>query len=342
MKTSGQKENVEESETSLSHTFGNGSGVTTAQPSQSIDTEQPRSGKPHDSEGNSSSLTRRATGPRTIEGKQRSKRNALKHGIFSEIALLKGESHTKYDSLLSGPCEALQPEGKLEEVLVEKLATTFWRQRRLIQAEVAEIRKGIDFMQWDQLTREQEELRKICLSFPENEGGVIHRIENELVFERCLDLLDALRSRLDQNGFTEPDTAILRKLYGDCRQNDLGVNLYGLYLIWRSSAQVSEAERLERGFASPEECKRKVIEAIDDEIRRLKRHQKALAAIDTERMKVEAVRRAVPESPALDRLLRYEASLERSFDRTLSQLERLQRMRAGQPVLPELKVRVSS
>ncbi len=50
----------------------------------------------------------------------------------------------------------------------------------------------------------------------------------------------------------------------------------------------------------------------------------------------------VMKRPRSDRLLRYEASLERSFDRTLSQLERLQRMRAGQPVLPELKVRVSS
>jgi hypothetical protein len=36
-----------------------------------------------------------------------------------------------------------------------------------------------------------------------------------------------------------------------------------------------------------------------------------------------------PDAPAFDRLLRYEASLERSFDRTLGQLERLQRMRLG-------------
>jgi len=48
--------------------------------------------------------------------------------------------------------------------------------------------------------------------------------------------------------------------------------------------------------------------------------------------------RNVPDGPGLDRLLRYEASLERSFDRTLSQLERLQRMRLGQPVLPKLEV----
>jgi hypothetical protein len=37
----------------------------------------------------------------------------------------------------------------------------------------------------------------------------------------------------------------------------------------------------------------------------------------------------------------YEARLERNIDRTLSELERLQRMRLGQPVLPKLEVRHS-
>ncbi len=43
----------------------------------------------------------------------------------------------------------------------------------------------------------------------------------------------------------------------------------------------------------------------------------------------------------LDRLLRYEASLDRAFDRTLNQLERLQRMRRGQAVPPLVRVELS-
>jgi hypothetical protein len=43
----------------------------------------------------------------------------------------------------------------------------------------------------------------------------------------------------------------------------------------------------------------------------------------------------------LDRLLRYEAILQRDFDRTLSQLERQQRIRKGQPMSPTLNVQVS-
>ncbi len=80
---------------------------------------------------------------------------------------------------------------------------------------------------------------------------------------------------------------------------------------------------------------------IDSEIRHLKRYRKAQAWIEADRAKLESLRRTVPESTALDRLLRYEASLERTFDRTISQLERLQRMRLGQPVPPPVKVEVS-
>ncbi len=45
-------------------------------------------------------------------------------------------------------------------------------------------------------------------------------------------------------------------------------------------------------------------------------------------------------SPEL--LLRYEGGIERQFDRTLTQLERVQRMRLGQPVPPPVKLEVST
>jgi hypothetical protein len=44
--------------------------------------------------------------------------------------------------------ENLQPQGKLEMVLVENLATLLWRKRRLLQVETAEIEKA-QFLNWD-------------------------------------------------------------------------------------------------------------------------------------------------------------------------------------------------
>jgi len=74
---------------------------------------------------------RRATVPRTELGKQRSSQNAIKHGIFSEATVLKDESRAKYQALLRELWKTLLPEGKFEEILVEKLATILWRHRIL-------------------------------------------------------------------------------------------------------------------------------------------------------------------------------------------------------------------
>ncbi len=59
--------------------------------------------------------------------------------------MLAGEPREKYESLLNELQEALQPAGKLEQLLVEKLASISWRYRRFLTAEGAEIRQGREF-----------------------------------------------------------------------------------------------------------------------------------------------------------------------------------------------------
>jgi hypothetical protein len=81
-----------------------------------------------------------------------------------------------------------------------------------------------------------------------------------------------------------------------------------------------------------------MLQEIDEEIRYLRRDQKARASVQASRIQLEMMSHNVPDGPALDRLLRYETTLDRSFERTLNQLERLQRKRLGQPILPKLEV----
>jgi hypothetical protein len=95
------------------------------------------------STNDSLSLSRQSTGPRTLEGKERSKHNAVKHGIFSKVVVLKEEPRVAFNALANGLFSDLQPQGVLEEILVEKLAVLIWRYRRLIAAE-AENSKSID------------------------------------------------------------------------------------------------------------------------------------------------------------------------------------------------------
>ena len=71
----------------------------------------------------------RPTAPQAIAGRGRSRLNAVKHGIFAE-GVLERESLREFQALWQGLADSLQPVGRLEEILVEKLAMTLWRYRR--------------------------------------------------------------------------------------------------------------------------------------------------------------------------------------------------------------------
>ena len=333
IKVPGQNENAQESEPRMSHASGDGSAFVAASEPQSLDIERSRS---------SARSNSKALGPRTQQGKQKSSRNATKHGVFSKVIILESESKAEYEELLAGLRETLQPEGALEELLVEKLATTVWRHRRLLLAESAEIRKNTEFVESDQRKQEQEAAENVCILAPLNRGGLMRAIATPRVFECCLRFLGDLHQGIQKFGFRpKQDTILLQAIYGTRDRARLGLDLYDSYETCLQMAETPKEEREHKVYFSPEACRQIVMEKIDKEIRRIKRDQKARASIETARTQLEIVCRNVPDGPGLDRLLRYEASLERTLDRTLSQLERLQRMRLGQPVLPKLEVRHS-
>jgi hypothetical protein len=78
-----------------------------------------------------------STGPKTAAGKKSASRNATQHGIFSRDLFLVDEKSADFHALLDGLHSTLRPSGVLEETLVERIAVTIWRQRRLVRAESA-------------------------------------------------------------------------------------------------------------------------------------------------------------------------------------------------------------
>ena len=287
---------------------------------------------------------RKFTGPRTEQGKNNSKHNALRHGIFSEVTVLVGESKNDYESLLGGLSEALQPENSLENLLVEKLAMLAWRHRRLLKAEGAEIRHGSEFLEWDQKMKQQREAeiakRTLLRIQFADEPGLVPEIQNPEILDYCVELLVELKGLINSRGFDEKyDRSVLEIIYG--AHSTLHGTLRNRYSIFFNTSQASKEERKLKGYLTPEKCKVKVMSEIDDEIQRFRNYRQERASMEAERTKLEILRRNVPESEKLDRLLRYETSLERAFDRTLTQLERAQRMRKGQPLLPQLEIKHS-
>jgi hypothetical protein len=268
MKVPKQKENAEESGPKTSQTSGNGSGFSTASESQSLHIERSGPRGPAD---------KKASGPRTKQGKQKSSRNATKHGLFSKVIVLISEPRAEYERLLAGLWETQRPVGALEELLVEDLATAAWRKRRLFLAEGAEIQMNTEFVKLDQRLREREVAQNILRSSGSlNNHGLIRKIDNPDVLKHCLGMLAQLREQIEKDGLNpENDKTILKRIYGEREENRLHDDFCDFYVILLAISQFSEEERLREGCVSPEQCRKKILQGIDKEMRRLERCGKA-------------------------------------------------------------------
>ncbi len=69
----------------------------------------------------------RATGPRTEAGCEITKRNALKHGLAAQELVIPGEDPAALDALRAELISQYEPANPTENLLVDDLATCFWR-----------------------------------------------------------------------------------------------------------------------------------------------------------------------------------------------------------------------
>jgi hypothetical protein len=69
--------------------------------------------------------------------------NALRHGVLSRYTVLPWEDQDEYCRLLDALVDEHKPKGPTEEHLVEEMAGTLWRKRRLRLAEAASYRRGL-------------------------------------------------------------------------------------------------------------------------------------------------------------------------------------------------------
>jgi hypothetical protein len=79
----------------------------------------------------------KSTGPKTEQGKSKSKFNALKHGMTAEVAVLPHEDKCSYEDLRQSVIESYQPATGAELMLVELVAVNYWRLLRALRVETA-------------------------------------------------------------------------------------------------------------------------------------------------------------------------------------------------------------
>jgi hypothetical protein len=80
----------------------------------------------------------RSTGPRTAAGKAIASQNAVRHGLRAEQAVIGGEDAAEFDRFRHIMLEDLAPAGALEAMLADRIITGFWKLKRAgrIEAEM--------------------------------------------------------------------------------------------------------------------------------------------------------------------------------------------------------------
>ncbi|HXZ31003.1 MAG TPA: hypothetical protein VEH30_01865 [Terriglobales bacterium] len=307
----------------------------------------------------------RSTGPRTARGKRTVARNALKHGLLAREAVITagdGEEDTReFHALVEKLHQCYQPVGVIEEMLVQTIATCWWRKARVIRAENGEIRKQLDTLHVDRRLRDSDRANlilavdQIGLGFfgRENPADRVPLIEVWTALQRAQTtlrshhsglsylcaLLEKAKAEMASDGYMSEETRrdiVCEFTFWDC--------LFALQcshavppqnLSEDPPGEAVEDKEAEKEFAAL------VTSAIDHQLKKIKIFEEY--SVQREQLTGDAEARSfsLPPAEATDKLLRYEAHLDRQLYRAMDQLERLQRQRRGETVPPPLSINLS-
>lgn len=238
--------------------------------------------------------------------------NAVKHGILSRETILPHESREDYESLLNELREEYAPNGPTENTLVEELASILWRKRRVLAAEGAQINSGI-------ARAMTNSLRLVNTAMP-----FLPRITgNQFSDDESLPVREILA--LDADGLERRKEA-LRAVYNTVDKSRLILDQGGRGAARKALEALPNSLR-ELWYAKDryDETIYQVDRFLENEVLpHLAEEQRLLENADA--LRRQALGSAVTGLP-FESIARYEAHLDRKFERTLSMLIKLKAMK---------------
>jgi hypothetical protein len=263
----------------------------------------------------------RSTGPRTERGISNSSRNAGKHLVFARVCAHSmkelGEDPEELEKLRQTLWGALCPQDAFEEMLVGEMAVNRFRLGRLQRAEA-----GILALQKMRVEH------KIRHTLPQSQpgydnlsittSGLASVSDSPEKYLQILDLLHSVHAKVEKEGFSTQGLRLLETVYGKFSP---GVTGSGLLAKYKAGLEGQNPDANTADDVKGAAARRSFLDTL-------------LRDIETFTFQAEALRRAqtmpLPQ-PALDslmllpqdeleKIMRYEAHLERQFQWKLQQL----------------------
>jgi hypothetical protein len=299
-----------------------------------------------------------STGPRTSEGIEAARFNALRHGLRSLQTIIPGEDPELWEAHRAGVVEDLKPVGAVELALAEQIAAKLWRLGRVVRHEA-------DLIASDQCRDEVLRAHEIAVpkssfsSFSgtlsrdkipnardlrEAQAALTNREEKLKSWEVAYSVLEALEGFKDSDTFSKEEWPIYEALKEDLELPRERAD--GLFKTEDENFAVHHARTL-LGFRGDI---KQVTEGMltywrDEKIPELRaKVKKAQGVVKRIRRRYEAalervrMSRGLPNDGTLNKIQRYEAHLERGLHKALERLQTLQEARGIQssPGVPEM------
>jgi hypothetical protein len=281
-----------------------------------------------------------STGPKTDEGKEKSRRNALKHGLTGEGVALPDEDAAEVADRFQAIESELQPSGVASRLALRRFAYLSVRLERCERAETAHYAKKIrhaDDEFRDERLAVVEQLAKRFTHDPLTSNRRLQRFPEGIDF--LIDHWSELKNdlmNLERNTWTLNHRSRMEMLLGIPEANYRMSRVQVLSEVMSGfSANIDPSEIAGlNAFEQLDWARRQLAAMIDAEIDRL-REQKTLLNPDViEQDRLEAASRALFDTQtSMQQLRKYEAATERAMYKALNEFRAIEAtLKADPPV----------
>ena len=284
-----------------------------------------------------------STGPKTPQGKECSRRNALKHGLTGEGVALPDEDAAEVALRFQELQEELKPNGISSRLLIRRFAYMTVRLERCERLDTAVYSKRIRHADEDFLDHRMTQVEALVLRLPYDPMTTSRRLQAtpegvDWLIGHWGELREDLMNR-ERNAWMLNHCGEMERLLGRPEVNFRLTRSHALTQAlggFSSNINPSEIEGL-NDHEQIEWARAELARMIDDEVARLEDVKAALDPSLIEQDRLEASARCLFDlQPAMAQVRKYEAATERAMYKALKEFRQLEAdMKATQIVLPE-------
>jgi hypothetical protein len=284
-----------------------------------------------------------STGPKSDAGKSAVAKNAVRHGLLSWKPIISGfESEADWDEHCQQTLLDLQPHGHLELVLAERVALLVWRLARVARFEGEAISTGVEDAEraWNSFhSRSTSPLPRLAEKIAKASSDLaLLRQLDEVADDQLLEA-DAVASLIETAGkFANV------KIYddddgkADVEFPDIPDDAWLCELEWTAARLRAALNAIAQAAQWPLD---RLLPALLEKLHRdlaekTQEQQGHMSDFDRFRRRL-----LLADEATMERVRRYETTLERAMLRCLHELQRLQAARQGQPVPAPVAVDVN-